>query len=480
MQLLLISLLFLIAERLMPWRSEQTLLRRGSFNDVLHFLFNGYLFYLGYAVVVAQISAGFTDLIRGTGAAAFLDTRLLTGQPMALQFPVLFLAQDLMMWVTHNLLHRIPFLWSIHKVHHSIEDMDWIGNMRYHWGEIIVYQLVLFVPITVLGADSSLHLYIGIINTVIGHFNHSNIDVDLGRLRYVFNSPRMHVWHHARTGPGPLGRNFAIGLSLWDWIFRTAYYPAKGEPEQPESLGFEEQEEYPRSFVGQQLYPLSRAWKGRRLYAVVPLLLALSAVASAQQKGITIDTAARSVTFSGTIHPGRFNGANSSLNDHHFIVWRKGGAAGNALILSDANDLDVQRALQSLGAVAGENLTLDTWEKRADLSHRDPDLAVKGSGIDVRVAWGGHAPVGASDILVDKGGKGFRFRLGGHERHIATWRSGCVVCLESCPGGRISNAAYTMRDLYNGRAKFTVRKELLPADGTPVTITMTLARGPAK
>jgi len=55
------------------------------------------------------------------------------GQPFWVQFPVLVLVMDFSRYLIHNLLHRVPWLWEFHKVHHSIEELDWIGNWRFHW-----------------------------------------------------------------------------------------------------------------------------------------------------------------------------------------------------------------------------------------------------------------------------------------------------------------------------------------------------------
>lgn len=476
MTYLIISVLFLAAERLLPERRQQPMVRRGILTDLFHWVFNGYIFYLGYSIVTGLAFEWFTNAARATGFGEMLNIRAMTGWPLWTQFILLFLVQDFLMWCTHNLLHRVPFLWSIHRVHHSIETMDWIGNMRYHWGEIVVYNLVMFLPLMILGADPSLFIYINIFNTFIGHFNHANLRVNLGPLRYLFNSPGMHVWHHAVEAPGRHGRNFAIGLSLWDWIFRTAYLPKEGEPQHPEALGFAGMENFPKTFWGQQLFPASRAWRGTALFSLLFLLLNASTACDAQVKGggVSVDRARGSVSFAGTLHPGAYNGSGGGTQHHHFIVWNGGKAAPNALIRGEANDLDVQRALESLGAKAGNNLTTDAWEKRSDRSNPEPDRHVEGSPVDVLVAWSGHAPVRAAGFFIDRGGKGFEFRLGGHERLIPSWRSGCIVCLESCPGGRVSNARYTLRDLYDRTARFDLRKDALPADGTPVTVTLVL------
>ena len=51
-----------------------------------------------------------------------------------------------------------------------------------------------------------------IIGTLIGHLNHANLTWDYGIFRYVLNSPRMHLYHHAYDAPRT-GQNFGIIFS---------------------------------------------------------------------------------------------------------------------------------------------------------------------------------------------------------------------------------------------------------------------------
>ena len=105
----------------------------------------------------------------------------------------------------------------------------------------------------ILGVDNRVILWVAIITTIIGHLNHSNLNISWGPLRYVFNSPRMHVWHHAYTLPEdrPGGVNFGISLSLWDWLFGTAWWPSPSEKpdQQPDRLGFPDMESYPQARI---------------------------------------------------------------------------------------------------------------------------------------------------------------------------------------------------------------------------------------
>jgi sterol desaturase/sphingolipid hydroxylase (fatty acid hydroxylase superfamily) len=175
----------------------------------------------------------------------------MSAKPYWLQFVILLPAFDFLQWSVHNTLHRIPFLWRFHKVHHSVVDMDWIGNWRFHWGEIVVYRAAMYIPTAILGFAPAVLFYYGILNTIVGHYAHANLRLSLGPLKYVLNTPQMHIWHHNHPDSGPIDKNFAITLSIWDWLLGTAHMPAAP----PAKLGFEGIESYPKNIAGQWLQP---------------------------------------------------------------------------------------------------------------------------------------------------------------------------------------------------------------------------------
>jgi len=261
--LLVVSALCLVLERIWPWRDKQKLLRRQFLQDLFWLFFNGH-----YAsILVAHLAAFlFVWAIPAIDQAKSLS--LVGAQPLWLQFIAFFLVRDFLEWVIHNLLHRVPWLWEFHKLHHSIEELDWIGNFRFHWMEIIVYQGLTYFPLVILGVDGRVILVIAVVATLIGHLNHSNLNISWGPLRYVFNSPRMHVWHHDYDWPADrkYGVNFAVCLSVWDWLFGTAYWPnpEQAPTQQPARLGFHGIERYPRGLVGRFFDPLTRLFMPRR------------------------------------------------------------------------------------------------------------------------------------------------------------------------------------------------------------------------
>jgi hypothetical protein len=139
------------------------------------------------------------------------------------------------------------------------------------------------------------------------------------------------------------------------------------------------------------------------------------------------------------------------------------------------SDTQVLDALEALGADAGNALPMDTWERRKDESAAEPDMVIAGPPVEISVRVPGKAaPLTLSQILLDPGGRGFDMRFGGHRANIPHWHSGCVVCLFSCPGSKVGNARYTVRDYVRETTRFRVRPGVLPEDGTEVVIALRL------
>lgn len=255
--LLIVSVLCLLLERIRPWRTRQKLLRRQFLQDLFWLFFNGH-----YAGILFAHAAAFLFAWAMPGIDRARSLNLLSAEPAWVQFVAFFLLKDFLEWGIHILLHRVPWLWEFHKLHHSIEELDWIGNFRFHWMEIIVYQGLMYFPLVILGVDGGVILVIAVVLTLIGHLNHSNLDISWGPLRYVINSPRMHVWHHDRDWPDnrAFGLNFGIALSIWDWLFGTAYWPDRetSPEQQPRRLGFEGIERFPRALTARFFYPLTK------------------------------------------------------------------------------------------------------------------------------------------------------------------------------------------------------------------------------
>ncbi len=250
-----ISLFFVVAERLRPARRGQGVLRPQLGNDLFYLLLHGHLYYLLVGGWIALVAAWTRE---GLALALLLPERgWLDARPFALQFAIYLVVSDFLQWNVHRLLHRVPALWQFHKLHHSIHVMDWAGNFRFHWVEVVVYRSLLYVPLLGLGGSPEPLFAVAVFATFWGHFNHSNIDLGLGPLGRVFNSPRMHRWHHDLSDEGGTAKNFGIVLSLWDYLLRTAYWPRERAPER---IGYPGDGEVPANLARQLVFPL---WPAR-------------------------------------------------------------------------------------------------------------------------------------------------------------------------------------------------------------------------
>ena len=177
--------------------------------------------------------------------------------PSWLQLLIFFLILDFVQWFTHILLHKYSFLWKFHQIHHSVKEMGFAAHLRYHWMENVFYKPLKTFGVMILGGFEPEQAYIvHFFAIAIGHFNHANIKITWGPLKYVLNNPVMHLYHHAYELPkGRYGVNFGISLSLWDYIFKTDYIP---EDSGSIELGFEGDEKIPNSFWKQITYGLRK------------------------------------------------------------------------------------------------------------------------------------------------------------------------------------------------------------------------------
>jgi len=252
-----VSAFFFLLEVVRPWRTEQKKFRKDFWLDAFYMVFNFFLFslviYNAASNVVVQL---FNDLLATVGVTNLVALEV-TSWPVWAQLGTLFVVRDFIQWNVHRLLHRVPWLWEFHKVHHSVEEMGFAAHLRYHWMENVVYNALQYVPLAMIGFGIDDFFAVYVFSLAVGHFNHSNIRVPLGPLKYVLNNPQMHIWHHAKHLPEehPYGVNYGLSLSLWDYLFGTAAIPHDGRDI---DLGFPGDEDFPTTFLAQNLHGLKR------------------------------------------------------------------------------------------------------------------------------------------------------------------------------------------------------------------------------
>ena len=247
--LTIISFVIWGLEMLFPWRKNQSFFRKDFWLDAFYMYFNFFIFTTIISGVYALISNAFSSVGIEMNSLSIIDIKAL---PTWIGLLIFFVLLDFVQWFTHVLLHKIPFFWQFHKVHHSVKEMGFAVHLRYHWMENILYKPFKTIAIMLLGGFEPTQAFmVHFVAITIGHLNHANLALDWGPLKYLLNNPVMHLYHHAKSLPkGRFGVNFGISLSVWDYLFNTSYVPKKNPHL---TLGFDGDENFPKDFLNQNL-----------------------------------------------------------------------------------------------------------------------------------------------------------------------------------------------------------------------------------
>ncbi len=153
----------------------------------------------------------------GWGLLPLLDA------PALLTFALSLLALDLLIWAQHRLFHKVPWLWRLHRMHHTDPDFDVTTAVRFHPLEAIISMMIKSAAIVLLGIGPIAFLVFEIILSSTSLFNHGNLRLpaSLDRLlRLVVVTPDMHRVHHSVIVTEQ-NSNFGFNLPWWDRLFGT-------------------------------------------------------------------------------------------------------------------------------------------------------------------------------------------------------------------------------------------------------------------
>ncbi|MFO0356628.1 MAG: sterol desaturase family protein [Sphingobacteriaceae bacterium] len=254
--LLGLSLFVWMLELIFPWRKQQAAFRKDFWLDGFYMFFNFFLFSLIGFNAISNIGVDlFNSFLKVAGINNLVAINI-TAFPKWSQFLIMFVVADFIQWNIHRLLHRNKYLWEFHKVHHSVVEMGFAAHLRFHWMETVIYKSLQYIPLAMLGFGIQDFFIIHIIAVAIGHLNHANLKLTYGPLKYILNNPVMHLWHHAKDLPkGSYGVNYGLSLSIWDYVFKTAYIPNNNANE---PLGFNDIGKFPKNFIKQEVYPFKK------------------------------------------------------------------------------------------------------------------------------------------------------------------------------------------------------------------------------
>ena len=143
--------------------------------------------------------------------------------PFWVAVPVAVIAMDFVIWLQHVMVHAVPALWRLHRVHHADLDYDVTTGARFHPIEIALSMLIKFATITVLGPPVVAVVIFEVLLNATAMFNHGNIRLPTaldGVLRWFVVTPDMHRVHHS-IEDDETNSNFGFNLPWWDRLFGT-------------------------------------------------------------------------------------------------------------------------------------------------------------------------------------------------------------------------------------------------------------------
>jgi sterol desaturase/sphingolipid hydroxylase (fatty acid hydroxylase superfamily) len=143
--------------------------------------------------------------------------------PFWLAVPLAVVAMDFVIWLQHVMVHAVPALWRLHRVHHADLDYDLTTGARFHPLEIVLSMGIKFATIALLGAPVLAVVVFEVLLSACALFNHGNIRLPDGVdrvLRWFLVTPDMHRVHHS-VEDDESNSNFGFNLTWWDRLFGT-------------------------------------------------------------------------------------------------------------------------------------------------------------------------------------------------------------------------------------------------------------------
>ncbi len=169
------------------------------------------------AVPVLAVSAAQEVAARDWGLFNLLDV------PFWLACAVSLLALDLAIYAQHVIFHKAPWLWRLHRMHHTDTGFDVSTALRFHPLEIMLSMLIKVMLVLLLGAPAVAVLLFEIILNATAMFNHGNVRLPETAdrvLRLFLVTPDMHRVHHS-IHREETDSNFGFNLPWWDHLFGT-------------------------------------------------------------------------------------------------------------------------------------------------------------------------------------------------------------------------------------------------------------------
>lgn len=236
--------IFMSLEKLFPKYKNQVILRKEWGLDLLYFCFNHLV--ISAILIYANFHASHFQW-----AVSLTVQQQVQSIPIVIQFALIVICADFVLYWEHRMYHEVKALWPIHAVHHSVESMDWLAGSRGHFIQVFSERSMVMLPLYLLGVDkAALDIYV-VMAALQAVLIHCNLKLPFGPMKYLFVTPQFHHWHHSSEKPA-IDTNYSAHTVLFDRLFGTYHMPERHWPAK-----YGTTERLPRHFIGQLLYPIT-------------------------------------------------------------------------------------------------------------------------------------------------------------------------------------------------------------------------------
>jgi sterol desaturase/sphingolipid hydroxylase (fatty acid hydroxylase superfamily) len=207
-------LVFAVAERLAPRR-------KGTLDRAIRWPTNFFLTAVNVVAIgalpVSFIGAALWAEAHGWGLLNQLNL------PLAVVVAVTLVIRGFISFFTHYLMHMVPLLWRVHRVHHLDTELDVSTTVRFHPLEFSIQSVPGVLIVVAFGLTPWVLMFYELLDVAVTLWTHSNVRLPeaVDRIvRYVVVTPDLHRVHHSAWKP-ETNSNFGAVFPLWDLVFGT-------------------------------------------------------------------------------------------------------------------------------------------------------------------------------------------------------------------------------------------------------------------
>ncbi|MCL2931174.1 MAG: sterol desaturase family protein [Trichodesmium sp. MAG_R03] len=182
-----------------------------------------------FTIIIAYAYFYIIKLVVPTSVTQWLGEIKILSLPVWLRLALAYLIKDFCYYVAHWWMHHNKYLWQTHQWHHSIQQLWWLAAQRTSFTSRFLFQIG-FIAYPLLSIPPEVMFYVGLFGAFHDNLVHLNIKWHswMGKLEWLFVTPRYHSLHHTDIGAKNLGSYFTI----FDRIFGTYIDPETLNPDE--------------------------------------------------------------------------------------------------------------------------------------------------------------------------------------------------------------------------------------------------------